>query len=185
MYQTLRPRRSWRPPGSRRASGRWAPTPAKCAFVGAWILTHRSEDSLYIHLHDDQDRILRLAQGSVEVLQNGDNPERVLLSRADKMIPIEYEEGTEPRQSPLLFKNLVLDALACPPVDRWVAVWRLCPGFLEEDHCERGVAGPLPLSLEVAHQRIFHLDGHDLGGAAWRTPPRSGRGGGCCRDSSS
>ncbi len=94
--------------------------------------THRSQDSLYIHLHDDRDRILRLGQGGVEVLQNGDNPDCVLLSPADKMDPIAYEQGVDPRQAAKLFKHLVLDALACPPAERWfVGAWILTAFLLD------------------------------------------------------
>lgn len=100
-----------------------------------WTRFESRTSSLYIHLHDEQNRVL-LLHGTAQAVSNGD---AVILREADRMLPIAFDPEADVRQAVESLRELVADMLPIDPDQRWMVIsWLLSAFFLD---CGRGFCG--------------------------------------------
>jgi hypothetical protein len=97
-----------------------------------WIHSDLERARVWVNLHNPTRQIARLTPGRAEVLPNGGNEDAVMLGAADKMEGWDFDPSANPREAVGELSELVVDALACEPENRLLAVcWILTAFFLD------------------------------------------------------
>lgn len=93
----------------------------------SWVhYAFKEQPTLYINLNDPANRIMRLTDESVELVENGTNSDQVLLAKSHQMRPFKYDPTVNTRNAMKEMKELVFDSLSCAPVQRYlVLAWTL------------------------------------------------------------
>jgi len=90
----------------------------------SWLYFDVEKYTLYVHLHNDAEQILRIAPGKIEVLSNGLNPYEIVLNPSPDMEPIDYQAKVNFREAFGLWKSLVYDSFATDPISKsLIAGW--------------------------------------------------------------
>jgi DNA primase len=93
-----------------------------------WIslLSDNTGPVLYLNLKDSANRILRVSRESVDIAENGTNPNNVLLAESSQMRAFRYDPDVNMAQAMQAMKTMVLDSMACEPSQRYlVLAWTL------------------------------------------------------------
>ena len=88
----------------------------------SWMHFDTATWTLYVHLHDEQDQILRIAPGQIEILANGLNPYQVVLNPSLEMEPIHFDAHVDVAAAFRRWKELIYDSLATDTVSRSLIV---------------------------------------------------------------
>ncbi len=102
-----------------------------------WICVDPEKDTLCVHLHDEQNRILELRSGKVEYGCNYFNRAGALLMPIERMRPIEFIPEASPEQAVAELKKWVVDALPIHYDLRWMVVSWLLTAFFHDCKTER------------------------------------------------
>lgn len=84
------------------------------------------QPTLFINLNDPANRIMRLAEDDIQLIENGTNADQVLLAQSHQMKPFKYDPEVDVRAAMRDMKELVFDSMSCHPVQRYlVLAWTL------------------------------------------------------------
>lgn len=85
--------------------------------TASWI--HEKNGVIYVNLHNDNNEIIKISAGHIEVMQNGNNPDSiVLLKGGTRVEEIKYVPNVDVNAGLSAFKEHFLDNLACAEDNR-------------------------------------------------------------------
>lgn len=90
-------------------------TPIKSA---SWIYGDPVGPTLFIHTHDNEGRILKIASREIIEIPNGQNDDKVLLNPSDRVQPFRYLRNQNLKENLSLLKGFVYDSAPCSESDR-------------------------------------------------------------------
>ncbi|CCK79429.1 CHC2 zinc finger domain-containing protein [Desulfobacula toluolica] len=90
-----------------------------------WIHTNEIEEIIYYDLNNEQNNIARIHAGSIELIQNGANDDRVLLETTPRMEPIHYLPDANIQEGMEKYKETILDNLACNESNKYYIAARV------------------------------------------------------------
>lgn len=85
-----------------------------------WIKTEGL--NIYFNLSNERNEIIKLSPKNIEILQNGTNPESVLLKSPDPTEPLNYNPGIDIKESMTRLKEIVMDSLTCSVNDQYFLI---------------------------------------------------------------
>ncbi|CAM2070252.1 ZnF-CHCC domain-containing protein [Sulfidibacter corallicola] len=95
--------------------------------VTTWIHTDTKNHVIHFNLNNEEGQIARISPNGVTVVQNGTNPEQVVLGGANKIKPIHFQTGISLEVVEDLTTELLSNPLACDLVDRYlITSWIGC-----------------------------------------------------------
>jgi len=107
--------------------------------VPGWIHTDRKNNVIFFNLANDRNELVKVSPENVEVVQNGLNPERILLRNSPKMQPLNYIPEVDIKAAMSLLKELVFDNLACDISNRYFILARVFNTLLIQFTKARGL----------------------------------------------
>ena len=84
----------------------------------SWIYGDPAKPAVYVHTHDEEGRVLRIAPNSITFIPNGQNEEKILLNPSDRVQPFHYLPDVDIRRGLAMLKELVHDCAPCTDADR-------------------------------------------------------------------
>lgn len=87
-------------------------------------------NAIYFNLHNERNEIIKLSPGKVEILQNGTNPDKVLLDASPKMHAIEYIPEADVNSAMKPFGKLIYQNLTCDTQGRFFVLCMLANTLL-------------------------------------------------------
>lgn len=87
----------------------------------SWIHREREGDaiSLYSNMKDKENRILKLCDGEIKLIENGVNDDKVLLQPSGKMEPFTYDAAVDVPNVLADLKRIFLDSMSCEMYQRY------------------------------------------------------------------
>lgn len=87
----------------------------------SWIHREREGDkiSLYSNMKDKENRILKLCDGDIKLIENGVNDDKVLLQPSGKMEPFTYDAAVDVPNVLGDLKRIFLDSMSCEMYQRY------------------------------------------------------------------
>lgn len=143
------------------------------ATVPGWIHTDREHNTIYFNLCNERNELIKISPGNLEIIQNGVNPERILLRSSPKMQPLTFIQDAEVSRAMACLKELLFDNLTCELSNRFFILARLLNTLLIQFTKARGIdkfSGPkgsgktAAVSLETA--LVYGRDYVTVGSAA-------------------
>jgi 5S rRNA maturation endonuclease (ribonuclease M5) len=95
------------------------------ATVPGWIYTDRTEPAVWFNLNNPGNEVIRLSPGQIELVQNGLNPERILLRDSPNMQAIRFLPDADVAQGMNQLKKLIFNNLTCSPSNRFFILVRI------------------------------------------------------------
>ena len=99
----------------------------------SWIHRERDGDkiSLYSNMKDKENRILKLCDGDIKLIENGVNDDKVLLKESGKMEPFTYDASVDVPSVLADLKHIFLDSMSCDLYQSYlVLAHALAPFFI-------------------------------------------------------
>jgi hypothetical protein len=99
----------------------------------SWIHREREGDeiSLYSNMKDKENRILKLCDGDIKLIENGVNDDKVLLQASAKMEPFTYDASVDVPSVLGDLKRIFLDSISCEMYQRYfVLAHAFAPFFI-------------------------------------------------------
>jgi len=92
----------------------------------SWLHLDRNTNSIYINQNDSSSKLLKISPHKIESVENATNDNNILLYSSTKFKPIEFISDVKEEDGINLFKEKLLDNLACSESDRllvgsWIA----------------------------------------------------------------
>ncbi len=100
--------------------------------LGSWLYTNRQEEKIFLNLNSPNNGIIRITTKGIEEIQNGLNPDNVLLKSSSKIKPFSYIPETEIEESISLIKELLFENLSCDRDLKFLLICWLISSFLSD-----------------------------------------------------
>jgi len=98
----------------------------------SWLHTNIDEGSIFYNLNNLRYEIIKISNDKIEILNNGGNPEGIILNCTSDIMPINYIEDADIFEADRLFKTLISTNLTCIPEERLlIELWLSCFLFLD------------------------------------------------------
>jgi len=104
-----------------------------------WIHTDREKNTIFFNLCNDRNEIVKISPGTVEIIQNGVNPDRILLRNSPKMQALRYIPDVDIQKAMSILKTTIFDNLACSLSNRYFVLARLLNTLLIQFTKARGL----------------------------------------------
>jgi len=99
-----------------------------------WIYTDKINSEIYLNLNNSSRQIIKITPNGNEVLENGNNPKKIMLKDSQKIKPIEYTHLSKQQEKKALelLKELFFNNLACSVPNRYlISCWLLGYIFMD------------------------------------------------------
>jgi DNA primase len=80
--------------------------------IGSWLHTDRSKDIIFLNLNSQNNTIIKITAQDITEIQNGLNPDNVLLKSSSKIKPFTYQPEAEIEEAVSLIRELLFDNLS-------------------------------------------------------------------------
>jgi len=92
-----------------------------------WVhYSEKDQPTMFINLNDPANRIMRIADNDIQLIENGTNADQVLLAQSHQMQAFKYDPDVDVKRAMADLKDLVFDSMSCHPVQRYlVLAWTL------------------------------------------------------------
>jgi len=92
-----------------------------------WTYTNFAKTAIYFSLNNPQNQIIKISPNNTDIMPNGNNPDRIILSVSNKLKPIEYNDQVNITEADKLFDSLITDNLTCSPGEKLaIKLWVCC-----------------------------------------------------------
>ncbi len=94
----------------------------------SWVTREMREEegikknSLYYNFKDSQNRIVKITEGKIELIANGTNADKIMLTESDMLQELKYIESVDRVQAMGALKTKIFDLLTCAPAQRYLAL---------------------------------------------------------------
>ena len=92
-----------------------------------WVhYTEKHEPTLFINLNDPANRVMKVVESDLTLIENGTNADQVLLANSHQMKDFKYNPDVDVARAMADMRELVFDSMSCAPVQRYlVLAWTL------------------------------------------------------------
>jgi len=100
--------------------------------LGGWLHTDRSSDTVFINLNSPNNIILKISPIGIEEIQNGLNPDHVLLQSSGKIKPFNYWPEASIDEAMIWFRRLLFDNLSCEVTQKYLLLCWFVSTFVSD-----------------------------------------------------
>lgn len=100
----------------------------------SWVLGDAVKPAVYIHTHNEQGDVLRVACDSISIIPNGQNDDKILLNSSDRVQPFTYLADVKMESGLRLLKRYVYDTSPCAEADK-AFLLAYCTIIIMDDFC--------------------------------------------------
>ncbi len=100
--------------------------------LGSWLYTDRQADTIYLNLNSPNNTIIKITPRGIEEIQNGLNPDNVLLKSSGKIKPFNFLSEAEIGEAISLLRQLLFDNLSCEREQKFLLLCWFISCFLSD-----------------------------------------------------
>lgn len=100
--------------------------------LAGWLHTDRSKDTIFINLNSPNNIILKISPKGIEEIQNGLNPDHVLLQSSGKIRPFNYLPETSIDEAISWLRQLLFDNLSCETSQKYLLLCWFISTFVSD-----------------------------------------------------
>lgn len=100
--------------------------------LASWLSTDLGKDEIFIHMNMSDNCILKVTPKSIEEVQNGLNPDNVLLKSSGKIAPVKFDPNASIKAGFQALKRTIFDNLTCEAEQKYfILSWAISAFLLD------------------------------------------------------